>query len=548
MKKSEPPKTSKPADGTDFISSMPDAILLLILSRVPSTEEAIRSSILSRRWRNLWTAIPSLYLDTTGDIEMPNCLVISPSLESLRLSLGHHGLRLPNIMGFPALRVLDLTSVDLLEDGNLVKAFLESCPLLEDLTLDDCVLCKLDLLCISCLKLKKLSIVNTYDDNDDDGDSLKKAEIEPKSEGNNMSVLFPGISGVEYLCIDPYFFIKCIYAAIDPGLPNLKTLVLSTTMDAFTMDNFNRILKYYPKLESLKLIIEQDFHGSDGTEYGWLDEDETREILSIDLKRVEFFEFNGEKPKVVIKWFDDILNMYFNWGELPFKFVENEAFVEYTNALNAKVVLPSRHTISRNVSKFYIEERTKMLQFLSNPKTAIHLTTDTWTSSCQRTTYMVVTAHFIDENWMMHKRIINFREIDSHKGEDMGRELLDCIRGWGMKNVMTITLDNAATNDKAMDFLVKKLPNLYEGGKHFQVRCMAHILNLIVKDGLKYQNYHVECIQKAVRYIRLSPQRINKFKKAMKDCGLQTKKFLCGDTPTRWNSTELDFRVIEVRI
>nr|KAJ0197485.1 hypothetical protein LSAT_V11C700376080 [Lactuca sativa] len=23
----------------------------------------------------------------------------------------------------------------------------------------------------------------------------------------------------------------------------------------------------------------------------------------------------------------------------------------------------------------------------------------------------------------------------------------------------------------------------------------------------------------------------------MNDCGLQTKKFLCGDTPTRWNST-----------
>ncbi|CAI9289466.1 unnamed protein product [Lactuca saligna] len=85
-----------------------------------------------------------------------------------------------------------------------------------------------------------------------------------------------------------------------------------------------------------------------------------------------------------------LLNL-FVVGELPFKFVENEAFVEYTNALNAKVVLPSRHTISRNVSKFYIEERTKMLQFLSNPKTAIHLTTDTWTSSCQRTTYMVVT-------------------------------------------------------------------------------------------------------------------------------------------------------------
>nr|KAJ0227366.1 hypothetical protein LSAT_V11C100025950 [Lactuca sativa] len=61
--------------------------------------------------------------------------------------------------------------------------------------------------------------------------------------------------------------------------------------------------------------------------------------------------------------------------------------------------------------------------------------------------------------------------------------------------------------------------------------------SLFKHDGLKYQNYHVECIQKAVRYIRLSLQRINKFKKTMKDCGLQTKKFLFGDTPTRWNST-----------
>lgn len=178
-----------------------------------------------------------------------------------------------------------------------------------------------------------------------------------------------------------------------------------------------------------------------------------------------------------------------------------------------------------------------MQQYLSNPKTTIHLTTDTWTSSCQRKNYMVVTAHFIDEDWVMHKRIINFREIDSHKGKDVGRLLLDCIYGWGIKNVMTMTVDNATSNNKAIEYLITKLPNLYENGKHFHVRCMAHILNLIVKDGLKYQNIHVDCIEKAVRYIRASTQRIAKFKNCIKDCGLETKRFLCGDTPTRWNST-----------
>lgn len=224
-------------------------------------------------------------------------------------------------------------------------------------------------------------------------------------------------------------------------------------------------------------------------------------------------------------------------GELPFKYVENTAFIEYTNALNFRVTLPSRHKISSDVANYYIDERNKLYAYLSNPNHMVHLTTDTWTSSCQRVNYMVVTAHFIDDSWVMHKMIINFRPIDSHKGEDIGRLLLDCIHGWGIKNVMTMTVDNASSNNTAIDFLKRKLPNMYDGGKNFQVRCIAHILNLIVKDGLKEHQYSVNCVTKAVRYIRQSTQRISLFKKCIKECGLQTKRFLCGDCPTRWNST-----------
>ncbi|KAL7599281.1 hypothetical protein Lser_V15G23325 [Lactuca serriola] len=82
-------------------------------------------------------------------------------------------------------------------------------------------------------------------------------------------------------------------------------------MDAFTMDDFNRILKYCPKLESLRLTIKQEFAWTEEWE---LHKGDARRIFTSELKRVEFFEFNGEKPKLVIDWENTtLLEMVFSW-------------------------------------------------------------------------------------------------------------------------------------------------------------------------------------------------------------------------------------------
>ncbi|CAA0357175.1 unnamed protein product [Arabidopsis thaliana] len=47
----------------DRISDLPDALLLHILSSLP-TENAIATSVLSRRWRSLWTMLPKLKFDS----------------------------------------------------------------------------------------------------------------------------------------------------------------------------------------------------------------------------------------------------------------------------------------------------------------------------------------------------------------------------------------------------------------------------------------------------------------------------------------------------
>ncbi|PWA18557.1 F-box domain, FBD domain, Leucine-rich repeat domain, L domain-like protein [Artemisia annua] len=50
---------------------MPDVVLLLILQGLSTTEEIVRTSILSTRWRYLWTSIPFIDLDVSRGPKNP---------------------------------------------------------------------------------------------------------------------------------------------------------------------------------------------------------------------------------------------------------------------------------------------------------------------------------------------------------------------------------------------------------------------------------------------------------------------------------------------
>lgn len=47
--------------------------------------------------------------------------------------------------------------------------------------------------------------------------------------------------------------------------------------------------------------------------------------------------------------------------------------------------------------------------------------------------YMVLTAHFIDVDWKIQKRILNFCQIENHKREIIGREVEKCLKQWGIE-------------------------------------------------------------------------------------------------------------------
>ncbi|XP_057981182.1 zinc finger BED domain-containing protein RICESLEEPER 3-like [Malania oleifera] len=153
---------------------------------------------------------------------------------------------------------------------------------------------------------------------------------------------------------------------------------------------------------------------------------------------------------------------------------------------------------------------------------------------------MCLTVHFVDIEWRLHKRILSFGPVPSHRGEVLGFAIEKVLLDWGIDKVFTITVDNASSNGTTISYLKRRVNN-WKGsvlnGEFMHMRCVTHIINLIVQDGLKLVGDSVLRIRQAVKYIRQSPGRTAKFKECEDEEKVKCKKHLCLDVPTRWNST-----------
>ncbi|XP_050919512.1 zinc finger BED domain-containing protein RICESLEEPER 2-like [Lathyrus oleraceus] len=241
------------------------------------------------------------------------------------------------------------------------------------------------------------------------------------------------------------------------------------------------------------------------------------------------------------------LSVFVVLDEQPFSAVEGEGFKFYSKVMQPQFTIPSRCTIARDYFQLYLDEKQKLKAFFKSDCNRVALTTDCWTS-IQNLNYLTFTEHFVDNEWKYQKRIISFTIIPNHKGETVGRKIEEVLRDWGIRNVSTITVDNATSNDVAVTYLKRKITNmngLMGDGECFHMRCSAHILNLVVNEGLKDKHLSVTSVRDVVRFVKSSPHRAAKFKECIEFAGITCKKLVCLDVSTRWNATYLMLEVAE---
>jgi len=229
--------------------------------------------------------------------------------------------------------------------------------------------------------------------------------------------------------------------------------------------------------------------------------------------------------------------------EMPFRSVEGEGFKRYSKVLQPRFEVPSRITVARDCMQRYVEEKPKLKKLLKNHR--IYLTIDTWTSK-QNLYYMVLTVQWIDDDWKLQRRILNFCSVADHKGETLGKRVEECLLEWGIDRIFTVTVENASSNDKLIEYLkgvCKDWNGVVLKNRFLHVRCCAHIVNLVVKSGLEEHNDSVERIRTPVKFVRSSPSRLKIFKKCAELEKIDTRSLLSLNLETRWNVPTLCWKM-----
>ncbi|KAJ5318500.1 hypothetical protein N7476_004920 [Penicillium atrosanguineum] len=159
----------------------------------------------------------------------------------------------------------------------------------------------------------------------------------------------------------------------------------------------------------------------------------------------------------------------------------------------------SSRTVVRRIDADFDRCRIQLIDELTRTCSTIALSLDVWTSKNHKAILGVI-GHWVSTDFKYQERVLEFTELaGSHSGENMAETLQKMLVELQIEEkLLTITADNASNNETLVSELYFNLLEKYnsedsnlpdKGRLRFQgidsyIRCLAHVLNLIVRDIL----------------------------------------------------------------
>ncbi|WRX09836.1 zinc finger protein [Theobroma cacao] len=142
----------------------------------------------------------------------------------------------------------------------------------------------------------------------------------------------------------------------------------------------------------------------------------------------------------------------------PLDMVDHVGFKIFVRNLQPLFELVTYNKVEADCMEIYAKEKQRVYEVLDKFPGKISVTADVWTAS-DDSAYLSLTAHYIDEDWQLKKRILNFVTIDPSHTEDMHSEvIMTCLMDWDID----LDLLNRMVQD-ALDALCEVTQKIRDG-------------------------------------------------------------------------------------
>ncbi|MBW0518824.1 hypothetical protein O181_058539 [Austropuccinia psidii MF-1] len=168
-------------------------------------------------------------------------------------------------------------------------------------------------------------------------------------------------------------------------------------------------------------------------------------------------------------------------ANLPLSITNSPAFQALLELCNPAVtnILVCQASLTPHLTNIYFYHQESICNYLLSNKLDVFFTTDAWTSP-NITSYMAITAHYIDTDFKLTSIIIGLSKIE---GDHSGASLAIIHRYDLEQKIICITTDNTSVNNKMAQEIEETCPRFF--AKDNMVGCMAHTIHLAEHNGLK---------------------------------------------------------------
>ena len=184
-------------------------------------------------------------------------------------------------------------------------------------------------------------------------------------------------------------------------------------------------------------------------------------------------------PKTSRRW-QDITNSVTRFiakEMMPIRTVERPGFREMLLKLEPRYEVPSRKYFSKTaIPSLYTTTRDNIAASLRNMQ-YYSITTDMWSATGTMTSYMAVTVHYIDSEWILQSHCLQTVFVpEDHTAENLATALQEALESWALpeNHLACVTTDNGSN-------IVAAIRSL----KWNRLSCFGHNLHLAITNSLR---------------------------------------------------------------